>query len=97
MLVHRAHKTELKLNNKERQLIRKHAGTSRWAYNWGLQRRKEQYALDGTTLSDRDLYKEQAVLKQTTHSWLAEVSKCAPQEAFRDLDRAFKNFFVGGS
>jgi putative transposase len=22
-----------------------------------------------------------------------EVSKCAPQEALRDLDRAFKNFF----
>ena len=24
-----------------------------------------------------------------------EVSKCAPQEALRDLDRAFKNFFRG--
>lgn len=24
-----------------------------------------------------------------------EVSKCAPQEALRDLDRAFSNFFAG--
>ena len=24
-----------------------------------------------------------------------EVSKCAPQEALRNLDRAFKNFFKG--
>jgi predicted nucleic acid-binding protein len=24
-----------------------------------------------------------------------EVSKCAPQEALRDLDRAYKNFFEG--
>ena len=24
-----------------------------------------------------------------------EVSKCAPQEALRDLDKAFKNFFEG--
>lgn len=27
------------------------------------------------------------------YPWLYEVSKCAPQEALRDLDRAVKNFF----
>nr|WP_293105545.1 hypothetical protein [Okeania sp. SIO2F4] len=26
--------------------------------------------------------------------WYYEVSKCAPQEALRDLDRAFKNFLT---
>lgn len=32
-------------------------------------------------------------LKQTELPWMYEVSKCAPQEALRDLDVAFKNFF----
>ncbi len=26
-------------------------------------------------------------------SWIYDVSKCAPQEALRDLDKAFANFF----
>jgi len=31
-------------------------------------------------------------LKQTDYPWMYEVSKCAPQEALRDLEKAFKNF-----
>ena len=34
-------------------------------------------------------------LKKTDFPWMYEVSKCAPQEALRDLDKAFKNFFEG--
>ena len=33
-------------------------------------------------------------LKRTDFPWMYEVSKCAPQEALRDLDRAFGNFFA---
>jgi putative transposase len=33
-------------------------------------------------------------LKQTQFPWMYEVSKCAPQEALRDLDRAFQNFYA---
>jgi putative transposase len=29
-------KTELKLNNKQKTLMAKHAGVARHAYNWGL-------------------------------------------------------------
>ncbi len=38
-------------------------------------------------------HKELNKLKQTLFPWMYEVSKCAPQEALRDLDRAFENFF----
>ncbi|MHA1917745.1 MAG: RNA-guided endonuclease InsQ/TnpB family protein [Candidatus Ranarchaeia archaeon] len=34
-------------------------------------------------------------LKKTKYPWRYEVSKCAPQEALRDLQRAFQNFFDG--
>jgi putative transposase len=33
------------------------------------------------------------VLKRSELSWMYEASKCAPQEALRDLDRAFEHFF----
>jgi hypothetical protein len=32
-------------------------------------------------------------LKQRDFPWMYECSKCAPQEALRDLDKAYKNFF----
>jgi putative transposase len=39
------------------------------------------------------LHKELNAKKQTDFPWMYEVSKCAPQEALRDLDKAYKNFF----
>jgi putative transposase len=39
------------------------------------------------------LHKELNALKQTEFPWMYEVSKCAPQEALRDLDKAYENFF----
>ena len=34
-------------------------------------------------------------LKADQYPWMYEVSKCVPQEALRDLEKAFKNFFSG--
>jgi len=44
-----------------------------------------------------DLHRELVVLKKTSHPWLYGVSKCAPQEALRDLDQAFKNLRESGA
>ena len=41
-----------------------------------------------------DLHREFTKLKKGKLSWLYEVSKCSPQEALRDLDAAFSNFFA---
>jgi putative transposase len=40
-----------------------------------------------------ELQRELNLLKQTDLVWLRAVSKCAPQEGLRDLERAFTNFF----
>ena len=93
MIILRGYKTELRLNNQQRRLCRKHAGCARFAYNWGLQRKKEEYATTGKSPSAIDLNRELNRLKRTEFSWMYEVSKCAPQEALRNLDRAFTNFF----
>jgi putative transposase len=91
--IQRAYKTELALNNEQTTACRKHAGAARWAYNWGLARKQESYHATGKSPSAMDLHRELNTLKQTQVPWLYEVSKCAPQEALRNLDSAFAHFF----
>jgi putative transposase len=91
--IQRAYKTELALNDKQTTACRKHAGAARWAYNWGLARKQEAYRATGTSPSAMDLHRELNALKQTAVPWLYEVSKCAPQEALRNLDNAFTHFY----
>src|SRR5215469_14239617 len=91
--IQRAYKTELDLNDKQITACKKHAGAARWAYNWGLARKPEAYRATGTSPSAVDLHRELNALKQTSVPWMYEVSKCAPQEALRNLDNAFAHFF----
>ena len=72
---------------------KKHAGAARWAYNWGLARKQDEYRATGKSPSAIDLHRELNALKQTDVPWMYEVSKCAPQEALRNLDNAFAQFF----
>lgn len=93
MIVLRAFKTELDLNNKQRTACVRHAGAARFAYNWGLGRKQEAFANGEKSPTAIDLHRELNAIKKTELSWMYEVSKCAPQEALRDLDKAFANFF----
>ncbi len=89
----RGYKTELDLNAQQRKACLRHAGTARFAYNWGLARKQEAYAKGEKLPTAIDLHKELNSLKQGEFAWMYAVSKCAPQEALRDLDAAFKHFF----
>jgi putative transposase len=91
--IQRAYKTELDLNDRQITACKKHAGAARWAYHWGLQRKQESYHTTGTAPSAIGLHRELNALKRTTVPWMYEVSKCAPQEALRNLDNAFAHFF----
>lgn len=93
MQITRGYRTELDLNNKQITACKKHAGAARYAYNWGLKRKQEVYQAEGRSISAMELHRELNQLKQMKLPWMYEVSKCAPQEALRDLDVAFKNFF----
>jgi len=87
--------TELDPNNVQRTALLKHAGVARFAYNWGLARRMEEYERTGKSSNAIELHRQLNALKKTDFPWMYEVSKAAPQEALRDLDRAYKNFFEG--
>ncbi len=93
MLVTRAYKTELDLNNEQTTACKQHAGAARWAYNWGLTRRQEVYKTTGKSVWAMDLHRELNARKKDDLAWLYEVSKCAPQEGLRNLDNAFRHFF----
>ncbi|MFX0052345.1 MAG: RNA-guided endonuclease InsQ/TnpB family protein [Candidatus Hermodarchaeota archaeon] len=97
MLRVRGYKYELRVNNKERTQLTKCAGIARFAWNWGLAARKQLYQNHKEMACYTDAmkqHKELNRLKQTDFPWMYEVSKCIPQEALRDLDRAYQNFFV---
>jgi putative transposase len=74
--------------------LRSHAGAARFAWNWGLAKCQERYAAAGTWYSAMDLHKLWNAEKKADPAlaWWGENSKCAYQEAFRDLDRALRDF-----
>jgi putative transposase len=93
MLVQRAYKTELDLTDLQVTACKQHAGAARWAYNWGLLVKQERYRATKKSPSAIDLHRELNALKKTEVPWMYQVSKCAPQEALRNLDAAFAHFF----
>lgn len=93
MKIVRGYKTELDLNDRQRTACAKHAGAARFAYNWGLRRKIDAYEATGKSPTAIDLHRELNALKKTELAWMYEVSKCAPQEALRNLDQAFAHFF----
>jgi putative transposase len=95
MKIQKAYKVGLNPSNKQRTLLEKSAGVARFAYNWGLNERIEFYKSEKKSLTAIDQHKILCSKKKTEFSWMYEVSKMAPQEALRDLDTAFKNFFRG--
>lgn len=94
----RAYKTELDPTFAQVKQLLQHAGCARWAYNWGLQKKIEAYKATGKSPSAIDLHRELNFLKKKSVEdggvpWMYESSKCAPQEALRNLDNAYKSFF----
>jgi putative transposase len=96
MLVHQAFRYELAPTPAQRAALANHAGAARWAWNWGLSVRQKAWQRRKQTLTAIDLHRLLNRLKRTPrYAWLYEVSKCAPQEALRDLDRAYTNYWRG--
>jgi putative transposase len=95
VIAHQAFRYELAPKAGQRVLLAKHAGCARFAWNWALSqriRRYRQYQGEERFTNAIEQHRELTARKGTEWRWMYEVSKCAPQEALRDLDRAFRNF-----
>ncbi|ELR98299.1 RNA-guided endonuclease TnpB family protein [Gloeocapsa sp. PCC 73106] len=86
-------KTTLILNNKQATLASKHAGVARHAYNWGLATCFETIDNNQLLPSSIDLHKKLVAEVKSVYEWYYEVSKCAPQQALRNLHQAFMNWW----
>lgn len=70
------------------------AGAKRFVFNWALARRKDHYAEHNEGLSAKVLSAELTALKkQPDTEWLKGVDSQRLQQALKDVDRAFQNFF----
>lgn len=94
MKVQQAYRFALDPAPAQERALRSHAGAARFAWNWGLAKCKERYASEGKWYSAIDLHKLWNAEKKADPdlAWWSENSKCAYQEAFRNLDRALADF-----
>ena len=87
-----SYKFRLCPNAAQRNLIQRTFGCARFVYNHFLSERIAQYRETGKSPTRFQQDKELTVLKQKLE-WLQEPDKCALQNAVRNLDTAYKNFF----
>lgn len=93
MILLRAYKTKIVLNNKERGYFNQCAGFSRFVYNWGLAEWKRQYE-SGQEPSAYGLIKSFNAIKDDEFPWTREYPYVILQESLVHLGRAFQNFFA---
>lgn len=85
-------------NNKQKTKLFQYANTARFAYNWALDRERENYKNGGKFISDGDLRKEFTQLKKTDeYAWLNQIDCDVTKQAIKDACNAYKRFFNGYS
>ena len=94
MKVLQAYKYAIDHTPRDERGLRSHAGAKRFAWNWGLARCRERHDAEGKWYSAAELHKLWNTEKKQDPAlaWWSENSKCAYQEAFRDLERALRDF-----
>ncbi|WP_344891602.1 IS607 family element RNA-guided endonuclease TnpB [Actinomadura meridiana] len=94
MQVTQAYRFALDPTPAQRRALVSHAGAARFAWNWALAACTTRHQAEGTWWSATDLHRlwNQTKKADPTLGWWAQNSKCVYQEAFRDLDRALRDF-----
>ncbi|SET25256.1 helix-turn-helix domain-containing protein, partial [Halanaerobium congolense] len=85
----KGYKFRLYPNKKQKILINKSVGCTRYVYNHFLSKAKEDKYKTYTE------YSKQLTQLKRELMWLKEPDKFALQNALKDLDKAFNNFFSG--
>ena len=87
-----SYKFRLYPNAEQENLMRRTFGCCRFVFNYFLAQRVSEYESTGKSPTRFQQDKELTVLKQKLE-WLQEPDKCALQNAVKNLDTAYKNFF----
>ena len=89
---------KVRLHPKNKQLTKlfQYANCSRFAYNWTIDRERENHNSGNKFLSDNELRKEFTQLKKREdYKWLNHVSNNVPKQSIKDACNAYKRFFKG--
>ena len=93
----RAHKIRLNPTPEQETYLRKAVGVSRFVYNWGLARWKEQKANGVDSYGPTKLKAEFNAIKRDQFPWALDVTKNAVEDGFRRLGNALNNYFSSKS
>lgn len=88
----KAYKYRIYPNKRQRELLAKTFGCCRFVYNHFLNKRIETYQTEQKPLTYNQCSSELTKLR-TVFEWLKEPDKCSLQNALKDMDKAYKNFF----
>ena len=92
----KTYKIKLKPNNKQKTKMLQFCGAKRFAYNWALNKQKENYKNGGRFISDCELRKQFTQLKKIKeYKWLYSISNNVTKQAIKDCCIAYKRFFSG--
>jgi putative transposase len=95
MLIRQAFYFELRPHGGQEQQMRRFAGACRFVYNQALALQKERYEQGEKKLGYAELCKLLTGWRNSAETaWLAEVPVHPLQQALRDLERAYVNFFA---
>ena len=88
----KAHKIRLFPTQEQEVLLRKSCGVARFSYNWALAEWNQMYA-SKEKVNEAILRKKLNSIKEEAFPWMSEVTKCAPEQAIKNLGTAFSKFF----
>lgn len=92
-IVRQAFRYELDPNNVQRSQLASFAGTSRFAWNWGLEEVKRCLDAGERVPSAFDLINLWNRAKNDAAPWWHEVASAVPEQTFRDLHRGCSAFW----
>ena len=93
-IMYKSRTIRLELNDKQTSLCVGHAGVARHAWNSALNRCIELRSIGSKHPSAIDNHKWLVATIKKENSWYYNYSKCSPQQALRNLEKAFKNFHI---
>jgi len=98
MLVRKAYRFRLYPNLTQQEALAIQFGHARFVYNYFLQMRRKNYEATGKGLYYRQTaYLLTKLKQQASYSWLTAAHSQVLQQALKDLERAYQNFFAGRS
>ncbi len=91
-----AYKYELRPNGQQRRDMRRFAGSCRFVFNKALAWQKQHYAADSTAKFSYTALANMLPLwkREPTTQWLKAAPSQSLQQALKDLERAYQNFFA---